>query len=168
MSTCAFAYSRKPLWLKVFLTERCMKTTFYHIVSSPRYRNASGSVFMAHWHRRELKCISCFGLFAFLSVVWCWLGLSPDWMDCDRSAWRLFSFLLIHDVCHVLSPSHSDACTGAAWGAGTPWFQRQMMAVRVAFFGLTVVFTRRVSGFPGCSDMLQLLDEVQRSGSCFH
>lgn len=38
---------------------------------------------------------------------------------------------------------------------------------RVASVGLTALFTWRVSGFPGCTDIVQLLDGVQGLGAAF-
>lgn len=42
-----------------------------------------------------------------------------------------------------------------------------MMDGRVASVGLTALFTWRVSRFPGCSDMVQLLDGVKGMGAPF-
>lgn len=54
------------------------------------------------------------------------------------------------------------------WRRVTPRAEQNMMDVRVARVGFTALFTGRVSGFPGCSDTLQLLDGVAGSGSCIH
>lgn len=42
-----------------------------------------------------------------------------------------------------------------------------MMDGRVASVGLTALFTWRVSRFPGCSDIVQLLDGVKGLGAAF-
>lgn len=97
---------------------------------------------------------------------WCCL-LSRAGFEPKTSLDGLWPQALV-DSLSVCSKTHSFKHMLRGILQPTPWYQQKMTDGRVASGGLTALFTRRVSRFPGRSDVLQLLDWVQGSGSCIH